>query len=232
MIENNSWQQYSTKKEKGFRCLIFVSFPGNTRDFLSSQISSLICDPRALIEKKASMIIVNISSSSSSSCLLLFLFHYLCLSSWHLIELKARHGNRREDRAFVLLLSAVPIICSLVKQKVKDRERERERKKEQRRRRGEGRWRTNDSTRKQTIIIIVLFVIHTHSDWVGGGGGGERKEEETPVIYQGNSTVTRNHLQQSSCRSSLARMKREKETRRHTERERESVAKYFIVWAS
>jgi hypothetical protein len=28
-------------------------------------------------------------------------------------------GDRREDRAFVLLLSGVPIICGLVKQKIK-----------------------------------------------------------------------------------------------------------------
>ncbi len=69
-------------------------------------------------------------------------------------------GDRREDRAFVLLLSVVSIICGLVKQKIKDKKNER--KEEERR--------TNDSTWKQIIIIIIIIVIvlitHIHSDWV------------------------------------------------------------------
>jgi hypothetical protein len=93
-------------------------------------------------------------------------------------------GDRREDRAFALLLSAVPIICGLVKQKIKDKGRER--------------GRTNDPTRKQ--IIIIVLITHAHSDWV----------TKKPLICPSGSTVSLAHLLISSrCRSSSNREIRE-----------------------
>ena len=94
----------------------------------------------------------NINKRKTISLLLVSLFS--CFIMYLSIYLASDRvsGDRREDRAFFLLLSAGPIICGLLKQKIKDKGRERER------------GRTNDPTRKQ--IIIIVLITHTHSDWV------------------------------------------------------------------
>jgi uncharacterized membrane protein len=77
-------------------------------------------------------------------------------------------GDRREDRAFVLLFSAVLIICDLVKHKIKDKKNEKKRK--------------NDARTIQhgniiimiiiIIIIIIVLITHKRSDW------GDKKKEK------------------------------------------------------
>ena len=67
----------------------------------------------------------------------------------------------REDLAFVMLLSAVPIICSLVKQKIKDKERARE--KERERTTTTRRTRTNERLDTETNNNNNRPLRHTHT---------------------------------------------------------------------